>query len=208
MYSGSFRCCQPVGVHVLRQCHELQLTAFPARLWRPFPRRWAETIAAGPVYLVQATFRLAWSGEQRTLLHIEASTWKTSVYVNGRLACVNCGSYSPITCDISRFLRAGRQQTLLIRVWNPGGEQFEPRGKQTLHPHRDYFSDSSGIWATVWLEPVPSNYITHIVIRPDPQHHRVLLRTQTNKRSDNLLVSARLFDGAAEFPAQWAALMR
>lgn len=176
---------------------------FAGRILVPFPVESALSGVEKPLLPDQCiwyrrTVHLAWSGTQRTLLHIEASTWKTSVYVNGHLACVHRGSYTPITCDISRFLHARGRQTLLIRVWNPGGEQFEPRGKQTPRPHRDYFSESSGIWGTVWLEPVPSDYITHIVIRPDPQHNRVLVRTETNHPGGNLLVSAKLFDGTAE----------
>ncbi len=66
-----------------------------------------------------------------------------------------------------------------ISVWDPDGEKIEPRGKQVLQPHGMFFTECSGIWGTVWLEPVGKTSITHLVITPDVQGKTLYVRVRT-----------------------------
>ncbi len=135
----------------------------------------------------------AWRPRQ-VLLHIEAANWQTRIWINGHAAGMHRGGYSPICLNITPFLRRRRGQTILIQVWNPGGEKFEPRGKQVLHRHGMYFTEFSGIWGTVWLEPVPQHHIAHLITVPHLRQRMVALKVQTQGAGGGSIL-ASLFSG-------------
>ncbi|HVB30830.1 MAG TPA: hypothetical protein VNE60_04810, partial [Gemmatimonadaceae bacterium] len=94
------------------------------------------------------------------LLHFGAVDWDATVWVNGKRVGEHRGGYDPFTLDITDALRGTGPQTLVIRVWDPTDRGEQPRGKQVLRPHSIWYSAVTGIWQTVWLEPVPAAYIT------------------------------------------------
>lgn len=106
-----------------------------------------------------------WRGRQ-ILLHIEAANWESWIYVDGHLAARHRGGYSPITVNVTPYLNASERHRISVRVWDPAGELFEPRGKQVLRPSGMYFTECSGIWGTVWLEPVNAAHIKSLLIVP------------------------------------------
>jgi len=107
-----------------------------------------------------------WKGQQ-ILLHFEASDWETWVYVNGQPAGTHRGGYDPFTLDITSYLEAGREQELVVKVHDPTDRGNQPRGKQVLEPGGIFYTPSSGIWQTVWLEPVPEDHIDGFFVTPD-----------------------------------------
>src|SRR5262249_587195 len=64
------------------------------------------------------------------------------------------------------LLNAGNNE-LVVKVWDPTDQGVNPHGKQTLNPGNIYYTPTTGIWQTVWLEKVPENYITQIRTTPD-----------------------------------------
>ncbi|AQQ10175.1 Beta-galactosidase [Sedimentisphaera cyanobacteriorum] len=97
----------------------------------------------------------SWEG-RRIRLNFQASDWETAVYVNGEFAGIHRGGYSPFSFDITNFLKPEGSQELVVRVWdNSGKEYFTSCGKQG-NPNRwnSNYPNSSGIWQTVWMEPV------------------------------------------------------
>src|SRR5690606_25377811 len=66
----------------------------------------------------------------RVLLHFGAVDWEASVRVNGELACLHRGGYTPFSCDISPYLVDGNSQELVVSVWDPTDSGYQPRGKQ------------------------------------------------------------------------------
>jgi beta-galactosidase/beta-glucuronidase len=110
----------------------------------------------------------AWR-DMRVLLHFEAVDYEAAVWVNGGLVTTHRGGFDPFTADLSAYLQEG-PNTLVVAVWDPSNRGEQPRGKQHLTPSGIWYTPVSGIWQTVWLEPVPSaNHIDEVRIEPDPQ---------------------------------------
>ncbi|MWV47192.1 beta-galactosidase [Paenibacillus sp. HJL G12] len=106
-----------------------------------------------------------WQG-QRLLLHFGAVDWKTEVWVNGYRAGEHIGGYCPFTLEITDCLNDGDNELVVI-VWDPTETHGQERGKQTLQPKGLFYTAVSGIWQTVWLEPVPQNFIHSFRLMPD-----------------------------------------
>ncbi|MFW5698121.1 MAG: sugar-binding domain-containing protein, partial [Fimbriimonadaceae bacterium] len=94
-----------------------------------------------------------WRSE-RVLLNFEAVDWSAEVWVNGKRVGEHQGGYDPFGFDISPFLKEGENE-LVIKVVDPTDQGDQPRGKQALSPEHIWYRATSGIWQTVWLEPVP-----------------------------------------------------
>jgi len=104
----------------------------------------------------------------RVLLHFTASDWSTEVFVNGKPVGKHDGGYDPFEFDVTGFLTSGGGQSLVVSVWDPTAEGGQPHGKQTLIKHGIFYTSSSGIWGTVWLEAVPKkSYVKGIKLVPD-----------------------------------------
>jgi hypothetical protein len=106
-----------------------------------------------------------WQGK-RVLLHFGAVDWETNVWVNGKQLAAHRGGYLPFCYDISDLIRAGENE-LLVSVWDPTDTFWQQRGKQVQEPKSIWYTQCSGIWQTVWLEPVPQVYIDKLKITPD-----------------------------------------
>jgi beta-galactosidase/beta-glucuronidase len=104
----------------------------------------------------------------RTLLHFGAVDYECALFVNGTPVGSHRGGYDPFTFDITDYLRASGPQELLLAVTDPTSEGEQPRGKQRLNQSGIWYTPASGIWQTVWLEPVPlENAIGEIRATPD-----------------------------------------
>lgn len=102
----------------------------------------------------------------RALLHFGAVDWDATVWLNGKNVGSHRGGYDAFTFDVTSALREG-QQELVVSVVDPTDTGTQPRGKQVLHPGGIMYVESSGIWQTVWLEPVPTQYIRGVRVTPD-----------------------------------------
>lgn len=102
----------------------------------------------------------------KVLLHFGAVDWKTDVWVNGTKVGQHTGGYTPFSFDITPALTSGNN-TLVVKVWDPTDQGYQPRGKQINKPHGIWYTPVSGIWQTVWLEPVPETHIENLRITPD-----------------------------------------
>jgi len=102
----------------------------------------------------------------RLLLNFEASDWGTTVWVNGVEVGSHQGGYDPFTFDITDALKGRGQQELVVCVVDPTDAGPQPRGKQVRKPGSIWYTPTTGIWGTVWLEAVPKSYITRLIITP------------------------------------------
>ena len=102
----------------------------------------------------------------RVLLHFGAVDWMTDVWVNGVKVGSHTGGYTPFTFDITQAL-SGKNNKLVVRVWDPTDKSYVPRGKQVSNPEGIFYTAVTGIWQTVWLEPVPDAYIKSITTTSD-----------------------------------------
>jgi len=113
------------------------------------------------------TLPTGWAGK-RILLHFGAVNWDTAVFLNGALVGSHRGAFDPFSFDLTEFLTNGAAQDLVISVRSPSSEGEQPRGKQQLDQSGIWYTPTTGIWQTVWLEPVPlENAIAELRITPD-----------------------------------------
>jgi beta-galactosidase/beta-glucuronidase len=98
---------------------------------------------------------------QRLLLHFGAVDYCSKVWVNGTEVCWHEGGYTPFCADITEALRGDGLQEIIVRAEDDPSDLAKPRGKQDwrLEPHSIWYPRTTGIWQTVWLEPVPHSFI-------------------------------------------------
>lgn len=136
--------------------------------------------------------------EKRLLLHFGAVDQSCRVYLNGALAGEHHGGYFPFTFDVTDLWRPGANR-LAVFVVDPSQTGDRAYGKQTLHRGKIWYSATSGIWQTVWLEAVPRTYIEDVRITPLFEERRVrlevLFRGEAPQTAElSLAPEARLFN--------------
>jgi beta-galactosidase len=141
--------------------------------------------------------------EQRILLHFEAVDWHAVVLLNGKEVGDNKGGYAPFTCDLTDALKGDGRQELTVVAWDPTNMGDQTVGKQALPEQRRGFryNPNSGIWQSVWLEPVPvTAHIRGLKITPVAGQRRIDVRIDAAGRINSL--SARVVaerDGTSVF---------
>ena len=104
----------------------------------------------------------SWKG-RRILLHFGAVMRRAVVLVNGREVARHENGYLPFSADVTEALREGKNE-LRVLVVNDLDRRF-PWGKQRQDRGGMWYTPCSGIWQTVWLEPVPETYVRRLSIR-------------------------------------------
>lgn len=99
-----------------------------------------------------------WKGK-RIILHFGAVDYSSVIYVNGQKVGAHRGSSDAFRIDVTDALKGAGPQKLLVEVTDPTDTGFQPLGKQKLQPSGIYYTPVSGIWKTVWMEPVPVSHI-------------------------------------------------
>jgi len=105
---------------------------------------------------------------QRLLLHFGAVDTTACVWVNGQFMGTHEGGYTPFTLDITGSVRENAPLTIVVRAYDDPADLSKPRGKQDwqLKPHSIWYPRTTGVWQTVWMEPVPATYIGYIRFTP------------------------------------------
>lgn len=131
-----------------------------------------------------------WKGK-KVLLNFGAVDRIASVFVNGKKAGSHTGGYDAFSIDITNYLKPG-ENTLVVGAYDPNDGKA-PCGKNG--PHGDYVF-TSGIWQTVWLEPVGKEHIADIRLVPDLKNNR--LEIVANSGNPQLKITAIANDGTRE----------
>lgn len=124
-----------------------------------------------------------WNG-QRILLHFGAVDFESEVFINGKSVGIHRGGYDPFSYDITDKLTRKGPQQIVVRVFDPTDKGGFPRGKQSLPGGEIMYTPTTGIWQTVWLEPVPLINIKDIKIIPDIDQSVLKLKINTNNTGD------------------------
>ncbi|MET8009291.1 PA14 domain-containing protein [Streptomyces sp. NPDC005271] len=134
---------------------------------------------------------------KRLRLNFDAVDWQARVYVNGKQVADHRGGYDRFSADVTDALRPGRTQELIVGVYDPtdapGGEN-PPMGKQRLDPSGIFYTASSGIWQTVWMEPVATDHIDTLKLTPDVPGQT--LSADVRGVRDGVPVTATAYDGS------------
>lgn len=134
-----------------------------------------------------------WKGKN-ILLHFGAVDWKTDVYVNDIKVGSHTGGYTPFSFDITPFITSGNQK-LVVKVWDPTNEGYQARGKQINNPNGIWYTPVSGIWQTVWLEPVNNKHIANIKTTPDIDRGKLKVGVCTENTANSDIVEVVVKDG-------------
>ncbi|MCW3806870.1 glycoside hydrolase family 2 protein [Plebeiibacterium marinum] len=113
----------------------------------------------------------AWKGKD-VLLHFGAVDWRSDIWVNGVKVGSHEGGYTPFSFNITPFLVKGKQE-IKVKVWDPTDGGPQPRGKQVNRPEGIWYTPVTGIWQTVWLEPVSTTHIVKVKTTSDIDQSKV-----------------------------------
>jgi len=170
----------------------------------PFP---IESALSGVMKRVYETNRLwyrrtftiprGWKGKSM-LLNFGAVDWETTVFVNGKEVGAHKGGYDAFSFDITDALKPSGEQEIVVAVWDPTDFGPRPRGKQVRNPHGIWYTPTSGIWQTVWLEPVPKGHIESLKITPDLDKSAVTVQAITTDAGVDDTVEVTVSDDAKQ----------
>jgi len=138
-----------------------------------------------------------WRG-QRVLLHFQAVDWEATVFVNGREMGTHRGGYDAFTFDITDALKSSGAQELIVRVFDPTDQGDQPRGKQVIKPGGIFYTPTTGIWQTAWLEPVPTARIARLRLTPDAASATLRLTVEGQGTGKQFTVEAVASEGSRE----------
>lgn len=129
----------------------------------------------------------SWLGK-KILLHFGAVDWETEIWVNKNVVGTHKGGYTPFKFEISDFLTQSKENEIILSVWDPSDKGRQERGKQSLKPSFITYTAVSGIWQTVWLEPVSETYIESLkmVSNIDNETLKLSVNIKDQKR-DNII---------------------
>lgn len=139
--------------------------------------------------------------DQRVWLHFGAVDWEATVYVNGERVGEHRGGYDAFSFDITDALKTAGPQELIVGVFDPTDDGDQPRGKQEKKPHGIWYTPTTGIWQTVWLEPTPATFIKAVWFETDALDNRVKFHVKAETGGKRLKFKADVFDPGLKFRA-------
>lgn len=128
--------------------------------------------------------------KDKVILHFGAVDQIAKVFIDNNPVTTHEGGYLPFEVDITKFVKANKQQTLAVEIQDELSHMY-PYGKQKKHPGGMWYTPVSGIWQTVWIESVGVDYISHLEITPS-----------LNSVNINIESTASLFDVTVLFKGE------
>ncbi|MHA1489645.1 MAG: glycoside hydrolase family 2 protein [Promethearchaeota archaeon] len=190
--------------YAIRPKSERFISNFDGKILVPFPVESAlsgvkEKLKPKQKLWYQRNFTIpkSWS-EKRILLHFGAVDWEATIWVNGKEIGTHRGGYVPFSFEITDHVDENKDNELIISVWDPTQKCHQGRGKQTLIPFGVFYTAISGIWQTVWLEPVQKTYIDNLKIVPDIDEETLNLNLKINNPQLKDKISIEIRDENSE----------
>jgi len=125
--------------------------------------------------------------KKHILLNFEACDFETIVWVDGKEAGKHRGGYDPFTFDITTSLGSNKIHELIVRIWDPTDKGTQPRGKQVSAPGSIWYTPTTGIWQTVWIEPVNESYISSFRTVTNADEGTIAFKTDVKNAGTNTL---------------------
>jgi len=141
------------------------------------------------------TFKIpeSWKGK-KILLHFGAVDWETRIWINKKIVGTHKGGFIPFYFEISNFLKNSEENDLILSVWDPTDKGHQEIGKQSLKPKIITYTSVSGIWQTVWLEPVSETYIENLKMVPNIDKETLNLTVNLVDPFPNDLIHATIYN--------------
>ena len=122
--------------------------------------------------------------KKEIILHFGAVDWESELWINDKKVGIHKGGYDPFSFNITPYLKKVKNQKIELRVWDPTDEGFQPRGKQVKNPRGIWYSPVSGIWQTVWIEPLNTKHISKLYTTTNIDIPSVTIKTFTSYNSE------------------------
>jgi beta-galactosidase/beta-glucuronidase len=180
---------------------EREVSSFDGKVLVPFP---IESALSGVKKKLKPRQKLWYSRtfkipnewkDKNILLHFGAVDWDTTIWVNKKKIGSHQGGYTPFSFEISGFIDLEVENELVVEIWDPSDMGGQERGKQTLRPVAIWYTAVSGIWQTVWLEPVPKTYIKNFKLIPNIDDETIRVSVNMNNSHDDFKIRAEVKDG-------------
>lgn len=144
-------------------------------------------------YSRKFTVPSAWRNRS-VILHFGAADWKTDVWINNIKVGSHTGGYTPFSFDITPYLNKEGDQKVDVRCWDPTDGGYQPRGKQVNRPNSIWYTSVTGIWQTVWLEPVGPVYIKGLKTVPNLDGKTVSVKPEVEGNIKGDLVEVKVMN--------------
>ncbi|RYG22905.1 beta-galactosidase [bacterium] len=176
----------------------LRNKAFPDRIVVPFARE-SKLSGLGRTGFVKNvwykrsfTVPAGWSGK-RVRLHLGASDWRTTMWVNGKKVKEYVGGSSPVTGEVTSVLKPG-ENTVIVHAFDDTRSGLQPLGKQSISEKSEgiFYTRTTGIWQSVWLEAVGQTFVKQTQVEPDVPGKRFLVSVETDGPSEGRTIRATL----------------
>ncbi len=137
-----------------------------------------------------------WQG-RRIMLHFGAVDYEASLYINGKFVQTHYGTGSSFAFDITPFVQPGTTANLVLRVRDDLRSGRQPGGKQSerLESYGCMYTRTTGIWQTVWMEPVAANALQRVSATPDIDQQQLVIRPEFYLEDNSATLTAELYDG-------------
>ena len=154
-----------------------------------------KSVSANEVLWYEREFTIPskWNG-QHILLHFGAVDWIADVWVNDIKVGSHTGGYTPFYFDITAALNAKGSNKLTVRVYDSTNNGYQPRGKQVFTPKSIWYTAVTGIWQTVWMEPVPERHISDLKITTNIDNGTVIVKTMVENNQSDDIVNVKVLD--------------
>ncbi|HKB16912.1 MAG TPA: glycoside hydrolase family 2 TIM barrel-domain containing protein, partial [Planctomycetota bacterium] len=140
-----------------------------------------------------------------------ACDWKTTVWLNGTRLGVHSGGDVPFSFEVTKQASPSGN-VVVVRAFDDARNGLQQLGKQSRRERSEgiFYTRTTGIWQTVWLEAVGTTFVEAVRIAPDPEASRVLLQPDLDGPTEGLALRARVLAGddevgKAEGPVPWSA---
>lgn len=135
------------------------------------------------------------SQDHRLIINFGAVDWYAEVYINGKKSIEHKGGYINFSADITTDVHQGNNE-VLVKVYDPTDQGPNPHGKQTLNPKNIYYTPTSGIWQTVWLECIPVNHIDNLKISANIDNNTIIAQVlSTSHLKDADIIATAIENG-------------
>jgi beta-galactosidase/beta-glucuronidase len=134
-----------------------------------------------------------WQGK-RILLHFGAVDYDAAVWVNGQQAGNHRGGYSPFFFEITHLLKRG-DNFVVVRAVDDTRSSLQPSGKQCMEfeSHGCHYTRTTGIWQTVWLEPIPATHLSSFKLYPRIDEAQMTIHAKVDGDTSGCSLSAEAF---------------
>ena len=207
MVRGDWKSLNGLWDYAITPKSEARPKAFDGKILVPFAVESSlsgvgRTFTADDALWYSTTFTVpsSWKG-RRLMLNFDAVDWRADVYVNDIQIGFHTGGYTHFSFDVTPYLKAGAN-SLVVKVQDATDNGLQPRGKQVSNPRGIWYTPVSGIWQSVWIEPVAPAHVTDYNVVSNIKTKSIDVQVSTAGTQEGDVVKVSLLDGKVGYSTE------